>query len=1066
MLHKIAWLISLLLLDYELVLPGTLSQKPIDLQCEFCTNPISIDQARPRLSWKYSSTAYNWRQKAYQIRVAGDARCRHRIYWDSGRVPSDQSHLVEYQGIPLTSARRYWWQVRVWNQDDECSSWSDPAFFETALLHPSDWRARWITFIDSAPLPLRQASRDERPPAKWIASNLSTRNYIRKSFFIPAGHRLTSALLYIQADNTFDLFINGKSVSIPADSAFTPVNRLLQNGENVIAILHYQTDHPAWFMSALRARLDIEFANAPTVSVATDSSWKIVYFDFGENHPQKFSANDWANISFKETAAWRAPGICQDIHPRWTRRSHYFRKIFHLQEKPISARMYISSRGVYEPYLNGKKISNEWLAPGVSGKVQPYRSYDVLHRLKKGNNGVGVLVGGGWWNGEGHSFLYSKKPQVLVQLFVRFKNGQESWIVSDSTWQAHPSPVLEDALMNGERYDARQEIPDWCLPVTDARSWSPVHVVNAKDSSSTALLPSNLDHLNHDKPLVSQAMPPVTISEERSAVEVSEPVPGKYIFDFGQNASGRCRLKVSGASPGTPITIRYGEKLNADGTLNIDVYRDVWFRGDNDRISPFNTKNIDHYICRGGGLEYWQPRFTYTGFRYAELSGYPGKPPADALVHMVFHNDLARSADFSCSNPLLNTLWQNTNWTLRSNMHYIPTDCPTREKHPWNGDMQVFAPTACWQMDMSRFLATWTAGGPKLGLGAVGWEDEELIVPLTLYHFYGDRRILEKKYPDMVQIVERRIKEGGDSLFTGASRYWCWSDHISLEQTPRDFFSALFYYHSVSLLARVADVLGYETDCAHYSAMLTPIAQAIHDRYYHADSHTYSIGNQGALVLPLAFGITPPQAKEPVVRSLLKDIFSHQDHLTTGFVTTAELLPVLSENGAIETAFRLATRTDFPSWGYLVGKGATTIWESWHEEGSANHFALGSICRWFMEYLAGIRPYPDQPGFKHIIFKPVIPATLQNVRAVYRSPYGPIVSSWQKSSETLTWNVTIPANTTATICFPVKNLQHVSRKGRAWPAEPGRIADETPARATVQTGSGEYTFTMPIKHIL
>jgi alpha-L-rhamnosidase len=429
--------------------------------------------------------------------------------------------------------------------------------------------------------------------------------------------------LQIQADNAFELFINGKPVTIPSDSAVTPVTRLLQNGDNVLAVLLYQTAHPSWFMSALRARLDIEFANAPTVSVATDSSWKIVYFDFGENHPQKFAANDWTKISYEETAAWLAPGICQDSHPRWTRRAHYFRKTFHLQKRPISARMYISSRGVYEPYLNGKKISNEWLAPGVSGKVQPYRSYDVLDGLIKGDNCVGVLVGGGWWNGEGHSFLYSKKPQVLVQLLVRFKNGQESWIVSDSTWQAHPSPILEDALMNGERYDARLEIPDWSLAAADARSWSQVRIVDAIDEGSTSLLPSNLEYRNQDKPLVSQTMPSVTISEERPAVRVSEPLPGKYIFDFGQNASGRCRLKVSGASAGTPITIRYGEKLNADGTLNIDVYRDVWFRGDNDQISPFNTKNIDHYICRGGGMEYWQPRFTYTGFRYAELSG-PG----------------------------------------------------------------------------------------------------------------------------------------------------------------------------------------------------------------------------------------------------------------------------------------------------------------------------------------------------------------------------------------------------------------------------------------------------------
>ena len=1029
-----------------------------DLRCEGRENPLGIAEAKPRLNWILQSARRGAMQTAYQVLVASSAEMLAKDQgdlWDSGKVASDRSIQVAYEGKPLASRARCFWKVRVCDDSGQVSAWAPVASWEMAITDAAEWRANWIAMPDSVWPQPSPAANDEVAVGQWLWCTESPRVYIRKTFDLADLEGIARAQIRIEADNHFDLWINSQAVAIAAQTDWrkTPaldIRRFLKSGENIVCIRALNTDTPLWFMSALRAGLRLDYAGADgipakTQNIPSDSTWKLTRITW----PKMFMGT-----GFKEEA-WLKPGfadverpdICQTLHPRQTRRSWLGRKEFTLASRPTAAQVYVTARGCYELRLNGRKVGNDLLTPDRSNNCQLYQVYDVTDSLMAGRNCLAALVGGGWATTSGHSILFPDKPLLRAQLHLTYADGRSEIIATDASWKTQPSPLLEDSVQYGERYDARLEQAGWDRPGFDDAQWSPAETV-------TDTVP----------PLFPQQHEPVRVTAERPAVAVNEPVPGVLLHDFGQNAAGRIRLHVRGAEPGQQIVIRYGESLQSNGTVSNGPYDNVVFP--NDSRERFMMRNIDTFICRGGDDEIYEPRFAYTGFRYAQLSGYPGKPAADALIQRVFHTDTPVVGKFECANPLLNRIWSIATWSWRGNIFGTPTDCPTREKNPWEDVGVQFAATACWFMDSDLFLGNWVQNGPRMGR-TVGWKDIDATLPWRLYTIYDDTALLARHYDKMKTLVEERARAAGnDGLFTGAK--FEWGDHVAIEKTDKEVFSAEFYYHDVDLLVRTARLMGQQADAEHYAALLPKIRAAINARFFDAGKNSYRNGTQTAQLLALDFGIVPDDLRKAVTQSLVDDIFRHTNHLTTGMTGTKFLLPVLTREGHLETAYRLATQTTYPSWGYWIEYGATTMLETWDaaanpgkDQGgvSYNHPNFGSVGEWFFEALAGIQPDEARPGFKHFIIRPSVPAELAWAGAEYRSVHGLIRSRWEKRGDTLALDITIPANTTATVWLPAGNAAAVRESGQPLDRSAGVKVLRTENGATVcEVAAGSYEF--------
>jgi alpha-L-rhamnosidase len=1061
-LFCVTWLISPLQGEG---LSNIVSSKNIEaheLRSEYLINPIAISEASPRLSWALKSSdsnARNLKQRAYQILVATSQELLDKEIgdmWDSGMVVSDQSIQVHYSGEPLDSRALYFWKVRVWDNSNQVSDWSQDAYWRMALLQTEEWQAQWIAMPEIFWVDSMLEDSEEVAVGQWLWSHDINRNYLRKTFVLDNISEIEKALIRVEADNRFDLWINGQAVSIPEQTNWrkTPaqdIRLLLQPGKNIVNIRALNTDTPLSFVSALRAGLKIDYpagANgepARTRTILSDETWMMTRITWPKiflRHGEGFKEEDWLKPGFTDI---EPPDVCQSLHPRLTRRSWHARHEFNLDSKPVSAQVYVTAHGLYELRLNGTKIGNDLLTPDHMRHCKLYQVYDVTDALTDGQNCLAALVASGWSNSHGHSILTPDKPLLYAQLHITYANGVSKVVATNENWKSHPSPLLEDSPQYGERYDSRLEQTGWDQPGFDDSAWMQAEKADGPDL-----------------PLVPQQHEPVRVTAEHAAKSISEPMPGVFVYDFAQNASGRIRLRIRGAQPGQKVVIRYGETLKTDGTVQTFVYDNVVFR--NQPNERFMMRNIDTYICRGEEVEIFEPRFAYTGFRYAQISGYPGTPNIDDLVQRIFHTDTPVVGTFECADPLLNQIWSNSMWSWRSNIHGFPTDCPTREKSPWEDVGVQVAQTACWFMNSQRFLENWLKNGYRLG-GTVGWKDMTITMPWLLYTFYHDSVLLHTQYDSMKALVDERTRAANGGLFTGASFEWL--DHVAIEKTDKEIFSSSFYYHNVDILLQTARLLGRSEDVRRYGEMLPSIRNAINERFLDAEKKLYVNYTQTAQLLPLAFGIAPDSLRSAIVRSLVNEISKRDYHLTTGMTGTKYLLPVLTSEGYLDVAYRLATQTTYPSWGYWISHDATTILETWNaipetgadQQRSHNHPNLGSIGEWYFEYLAGIQPDPDHPGFKHFSIQPFVPNNLEWAGADYHSMHGLIRSHWKKQGDKLILEVKIPVNTTATVYIPAPDAKGVT--------ESGVLASESlgvthlgsqPGFVVYQVASGDYRF--------
>jgi alpha-L-rhamnosidase len=747
-----------------------------------------------------------------------------------------------------------------------------------------------------------------------------------------------------------------------------------------------------------------------------------------------------------------------------TERAAYLRRSFTSAKPVAKARLYATALGLYELHLNGMKVGRdggEWLAPGWTDyrKRVQYQVHDVTAQVKDGNNLLSAIVAPGWFSGRAGLFharrFYGVEPALLAQLEITYTDGSVERIGTDTRWQRHDGPILLADMMDGEMYDARDEFR-WEVP----DGWAPVIV------------------RTEARKLVAQMDDPVRALREVAARSVTEapdaPGAGRWIFDLGENMVGVVRLRVK-ADAGTVLTIRHAEMLKPDGGIYTDNLR--------------GAAATDVYICRGGGEEVWNPRFTLHGFRYVEVAGLKAKPGVEAVTGIVLGSAMPDAGTFSCSDERLNKLQANIVRGLRGNYVSIPTDCPQRdERMGWMADTQVFVPTAVYNADVAPFMAKWmddvvdaqrddgahsdVAPVMKgLTYGTPAWADAGTIVPWTIYEMYGDTRILERNIDSMMRWVDW-CRERSTGLIRDRDRGNDYGDWLAIgADTPKDLIGTAYFAHSADIVARSLGALGRKGDAQRYAKLAADVRSAFVAKYVGADGRI--TGNtQCGYLLALRFGLLPEELRPAAVKYLLADIESRGYRLSTGFVGVGLLLPALAEAGEDAAAYRLLLQDEFPSWLFSVKHGATTIWERWdgwtpergvHPDASMNsfnHYSLGSCGQWLFEGVAGIEPDPEKPGFEHFFIRPRTAGPLNAAWAIYRSIRGDIRSAWQVEGIHLRLSVTVPGNTSATVVVPSRANTAVIESGRGLQGSPGvRSVKREGDSMIIEVGGGTYEFT-------
>ena len=751
----------------------------------------------------------------------------------------------------------------------------------------------------------------------------------------------------------------------------------------------------------------------------------------------------WSRIAWFETALFSQ----EEWKACWVSGGQLLRCDFTLEGAPLKARAYVSGLGYYELRINGVRVGDRVLDPGWTAYERRvlYTTYDVTDLLTKGRNAVGLVLGHGryipaWGYGS---------PRAIMQLEVEFREVDKVCVFTNALWKSSDGPIISDDVFNGEVYDARLEKSGWDSPGYDDSGWRQCSLVDPPGGSLTS----------------AASCPPIKVTKTISATAMWTPKPGLYVFDLGQNFAGWVRLRVEGPR-GSKVTMRYAELIDGEGMINVKPNR--------------RAESTDAYFLKGEGVEEFDPHFTYHGFRFVEITGFPGVPAICSLEGRVVNSDVESSGGFACSNPLINRIHQAVVWGQLSNLMSIPTDCPQRdERDGWTGDAHLTVEEACLNFWMPSFYEKYVADmvGAQLEDGAITntvpeyWEARPIdpawgmaitVIPWALYRHYGDVRILEESYGAMVKWLRFLESKSADGILP-FSKYgdWCAPGHTWPVETPGELVSSWVYYHDSLTLSKIARVLGREEDAIRYSAQAGGIREAF-NRSYLKDDH-YATGSQTCDVLPLAQGMAPDESVEKVLGHLVKSIDVERDgHLDTGIIGTRYILDALTVHGQAELAYRVLNQTSYPSLGYMIMERATTLWERWENltgggMNSHNHIMFGSVDAWLYSSLAGIRMDERYPAYGRILIKPHPMEDLSHVAASVKTVRGVVSSEWSRRGDGLILRVVIPVNAEAEVYVPTQGLRDpiVKELGELGDAE--RLREEKDY-VVFKVGSGNYTF--------
>lgn len=901
--------------------------KVSNLRCEYLQNPLGMDKAQPRFSWYISGDQRGVMQSAYRILVSDNSEDLAREIgktWDSGKISSDQSANLEFNGMPLLSDKTYYWSVTAWNQKGEQISGGKPAMFHTGLMRPNDWEAKWIAAGDT---------------------NLS------------------------------------------------------------------------------------------------------------------------APLFRKEIAI----------------------------DKPIKeAFIFITAAGFYELSLNGKKVGDHVMDPSITDyrKRVLYATYDVTKQLKNGKNIAGVILGNGgfhlkktegrycWANGG----LDLGAPRLMAQLNITYNDGTQKKVVTDDSWKSSAGPITFNNIYGGEDYDARLEKEGWSSTGYDDSGWQGVTLVKS---------PGGI--------VVSQLMPSVKVTNTFKPITKTNPKPGLYLFDMGQNFAGWWRIQVKG-SAGLTIRVKAAEALN-DSLFPKTLQPE-------DRLSkkqPYQNRIWTDYTLKGKGTEVYEPRFFYTGFRYVEVTtDKPEELKSLEVEGRVVRTALEDNGLFTCSDSLLNKIHRATEWSIKGNTVFYPTDCPQREKGGYTGDGQVVAEASMHDFQMAAFYTNWLndmmdvqePGGripntaPQIiggNGGGVAWGSAYVLIPWWMYHYYNDTRVLKEHYPTMKKWLAflhtlARTDSNPEEPFiiNNFGAYWYtlgeWCAPGKRDDPNHPFVHTYYYYTNSVLLSKIATILGEKEDALKYAALADTIKTELNKKFFRPETNLYGSDTtyQTYQLLAMSSDIIPEGHRSGVLQALKEDIVkTHKGYLYTGIIGIKYSWPVLIHNGLGDIAWTAAKQTGYPSFGNWIKRGATTLREQWDGRASQNHQMFGGVDEYFYKYLAGIWSPTDgktSRGYKHIHIQPYIPQDLTSAEASINTITGRIESSWKQNADELRLKVVIPANSDATVAIPVlnfKNLTVKEKNKKVWENAAFVAGDEGVTNAqmeggllTFTVGSGTYEFSL------
>jgi alpha-L-rhamnosidase len=751
-----------------------------------------------------------------------------------------------------------------------------------------------------------------------------------------------------------------------------------------------------------------------------------------------------------EMRNWKGSWI-SDVSDIKLKPAPYFRKTFSAQKHIKSARAYIAAAGLYELSINGKKVGNHRMDPMYTrfDRRTLYVTYDVTDNLKDGTNAIGVLLGNGWYNHQStavwdfHKANWRARPTFCLDLRITYEDGSVETITSGKGWKTALSPVIFNSIYTAEHYDARLEQPGWNTTDFDDSKWKDVYFRSAPSSN-----------------IVAQAMHPIRNVEKITAKSIRKFNDTTYLFDLGRNISGVSQISINGTA-GTIVRLKHGERLYPNGHVdmsNIDAhYRPT------DNTDPFQT---DIVILNGKGKQTFMPHFNYKGFQYVEVtSSAPVTLQKESLTGYFMHSDVPVAGAVTSSNPVIDKIWSATNNSYLSNLFGYPTDCPQREKNGWTGDAQIAIETGLYSFDGITVYEKWMADhrdeqqpngvlpsiiptdgwGYEWGNGP-DWTSTIAIIPWNIYLFYGDQKLLADCYPNIKLYVDHINEVYPTGLTT-----WGLGDWVPVKSTsPVELTSTCYYYADAVILAKAAKILGNEADYQTYSALAEKIKNAFNAKYLDKTTGIYGKGVQTELSVPLFWGLVPTEMKAKVAENLAKKVEADGFHLDVGLLGQKAILNALTENGYAEVAYKVAAQKTYPSWGWWIANGATTLYENWSIQAesdiSLNHIMFGEIGAWIYKGLGGIRPDAAQPGFKNVILQPHFVAGMEHFEARHNSPFGEIISSWKREGKGMSYKVVVPANSTATLKLPEMTGLEL------------KIDGKVNIENTIQLTSGTYLF--------
>ena len=1028
-------------------------------------NPLGIGLTDPTFSWYNTATGRGVEQTAYEVEVSKGGS----VVWSSGRVTDDEQLNVDYDGPALVDQARYTWKVKTWDNHDNESAWSDTAWFETGL---STWTGDWIS-----------APGSDAELARWNDYTVTTSFTLDANVIGVYFRGVDTRNAYMWQLNTSD----GNTVQFRPHKAINGGIGLIASKDisNLIPRASLITGVHELKISAIGSTITT-WVDGIQIDQRTESQRTTGYVGFrqapSQQGAERATIHEMSVIKPDGTVLFQS-SFDGTVNPftvgrvangnlifdadgdgflNTAKNLPVFRKEFtpDAAKTVASARVYASARGVYELSLNGDKVGDQHLAPGwtnYNSRVL-YQTYDVTDQITAGANAIGAYLAPGWYSGTIASFganKYGTTPSLIAQLRIDYTDGTSEWVTTNNTWKTAPGPIATSDIIHGETFDASADPAGWKAAGFNASAWSTPGI---QPTASSKLTPQ-LDE-------------PVRQTLEKPAKSMTEAATGKYVYDLEQNMVGIARLRLTGVA-GQTVKIRYGEVVNRDKTLYVANLR--------------SARVTDYYTFKTTGVEVYEPKFTYHGFRYVEVSGVNTAPALSDITGLVWGSDLETTGSFETSNPLLNQLQSNITWGQRGNFLSIPTDTPARdERLGWTGDINVFAPTAAYNQDTRAFLSKWlidlteaqSPNGDLPGVapytdccgGGAGWSDAGITVPYSLYKAYGDTAVIENNWAMMDKFMNYVLTEAGsDNIGGNRGGYADWLNLVGANETAGTILSTAYNAEDARMLSEMAAAVGRTARAEQLAQKSADIRAAFASTFIAADG-TVSGNSQTAYAMALGMGLVPADKVKLVGDKFVAKLAVTNYHLQTGFLGTPWLLPALTASGHNDIAYRMLLHTDYPSWGYEIANGATTIWERWNsimpngdfgdvEMNSFNHYAYGAVGTWMYENIGGIAPL--SAGYKSIKIAPVIGGGLTTGAGDFASVYGDISSEWATTDNGLTLDVSIPVGTTAQVQIPANSEWAVS-EGGALLADVDGVTDvtTTDGLVTVSVGSGHYAFTV------